>query len=145
MFAANWLPHAMLFGLLVDVLLLSHWLVLGQYGTTVSPAAEAGLWVVNLELQSLGIWLSVASFVIGAAGLLLLARAVSQNSTLHRWSWMTFWLAGLIILEVVAIVRDVIFSGNGMMTGIVFLLITNAAAPIWAIWLARLLGTVAAD
>ena len=41
---------AMFLGIAADVSLLSHWLVMGEFGSAVSPAAKAGFWVANVEL-----------------------------------------------------------------------------------------------
>ncbi|MEJ0094111.1 MAG: hypothetical protein WDN46_11915 [Methylocella sp.] len=131
---------AMAFGILVDVMLFSHWLIISRLGTALAPAAQAGLWTAFLEIQTFGVWLSVAGYVIGALGLLLLATATIEVPALRRWALMTFAFAFFILLEVAAIVFDVAASNSGIATGLLFLLLTVVVAPIWALWLARLLG-----
>lgn len=131
---------AMLLGVLVDVTSLSQWIALTADATAFPPSALAALWISLLEAQSLGLWLSVASFVIAALGLIVLAGAVTGRLTLRAWSRMSLCLAIVILAEVAAILWDVSTHGSGVLTGSVFLLLTVVVAPTWAIWLARLLA-----
>jgi hypothetical protein len=130
----------MLLGLLVDVMLLSQWLTLIAYGSGVSPAAQAALWTSLLQAESLGLWLSVACFLLEAGGLFLVARAVAARAIFRHWSRMSVVLALTLLAEVAAILWDVTTHGSSVLTGGVFLLLAVIVAPAWAIWLAWLLG-----
>jgi hypothetical protein len=130
----------MLLGLLVDITLLSQWLSLIAYGPGLSPVGQAALWTSLLQAQSLGLWLSVVSFLIEAGGLFLLARSVTARPALRRWAQMSDILVLTLVAEVAAILWDVTNHGSGALTGTVFLVLTVIIAPVWAIWLAQLLA-----
>lgn len=128
---------AMSFGVLVDVMLFSHWLVTLNVAPSLGPSAQAALWVVWFEIQTLGVWLSVAGFLIGALGLLLFANAIVSVAAWRRWAVMTRAFAGVMLLEVGAIVFDTVTASSGLATGVLFLLLSVVVAPTWALWLAR--------
>jgi hypothetical protein len=129
----------MFLGILVDVMLLNSWVSLGDFATAVSPGVQAAIWAVFLDRQYLGIWLSVASFILGGISMIIL---YSMGSIRHKhpfWSLFSLLFGITILLECAAIIYDTRFGGNGLLTGGIFLLLTVVVAPIWAITFARLI------
>ena len=135
---------AMILGVVVDLLLLSNWLIIGSHGAVISPSAKAALGVSTLLIQSIGVWMSAASFLIGGVGLFIAYSALRNRQAWKGWATMTLILGALAWLEVFAIIFDVATKGSGIFTATAFLLLTNVAAPVWAIWLQRKLGRIEA-
>lgn len=129
-----------LFGMLVDVGLLSSWLVIGTVGPAVAPTAQSALWVAVVELQSFGVWLSAAGFTFGGAGMLWLSRLATERGLPTGWCRLSLAFGAVIYLELAAIIVDVAFGTQGLLSGTIFLLLTTVIAPLWAVWLARIVG-----
>lgn len=121
-----------LIGVLVDLHLLSCWLILGSLN--LSPEILQGFWSTFVVQQYIGIILSAWGFFIGGAGIYAIYLASKPISGLkNSWKKMTLFIFWLCVFSVLSIIYALV-SYNGVPAGIIFFIFTVIAIPIWSLW-----------